>query len=171
MMDLQNIQELVDKFWKGETTKEEEWMLREAVRFGKPLPELKELAAYFQYVDKEGEKVVLGEKFDQELFEKIRPTRRVISMRWVNMAAAVVVLLGIGLGTNQVMMQKDAATIAEVDTYKDPEEALKEVQKALMLLSGNMNEGFQHTSLIGKFHKAKLEIETNQKDDKKYESN
>ena len=171
MIEMQNIQELVDRFWKGETSKEEEWMLREAIRFGKPSPELKELAAYFQFVEQECEDLVLGDEFDSEILNKIRPARKLLFPQWRNMAAAIVILMGLGIGAKQFMMREKKPEFVEMDTFEDPEKALQEVQKALMLLSGNMNKGFEHTSLIGKFHTAKQEIETNLKDDKRNENN
>lgn len=75
---------------------------------------------------------------------------------WIAVAASVVVLLGVGIYTfNNVSNDK---TNQELGTYDDPEEAFKETQKALAMLSNNVNVGIESIQYIENYENTKDQI-------------
>ena len=79
---------------------------------------------------------------------------------WVSIAASVVVSLGIGIyayynfdGTNKSQ---------DLGTYDDPEKAFRATQKALSLLSDNVNVGIESVMYVQEYKitKEKIFIET-----------
>ncbi|HJY12627.1 MAG TPA: hypothetical protein VJ304_07550, partial [Flavobacterium sp.] len=81
------------------------------------------------------------------------------NVAWLSIAASAVVLLGIGTfyyvseePTNPVVAQ------SELGTYDDPEEALAATQKALALLSSNVNVGIESVQYIQEYEQSKNKI-------------
>ena len=80
-------------------------------------------------------------------------------MAWLSIAASVVVLLGVG--TYFYVSEKNAAPAVaqtELGTYDDPEEALAATQKALALLSSNVNVGIESVQYIKEYEQSKNKI-------------
>ncbi len=80
-------------------------------------------------------------------------------MAWLSIAASAVVLLGIG--TYFFASQENAAPAvaqSELGTYDNPEEALKATQKALALLSNNVNVGIGSVQYINEYEQSKNKI-------------
>lgn len=166
-MESHMLNKLAEKFWRGECSEQEEQMLFTAVREGKPDQDLEELREYIRFLQQERQASVLGEDFDKKILHKIsqKKVKRLIPSTWMKVAAAIVFLASLGLGINQIMTPRPQPELAQVeDTYEDTELALAEVQKALLLLSSNMNEGMEQTRLLGEFDKAKKELHNNKKE-------
>lgn len=80
-------------------------------------------------------------------------------MAWLSIAASAVVLLGIG--TYFYVSEKntvDTVAQTELGTYDDPEEALAATQKALALLSSNVNVGIGSVQYIRQYEESKNKI-------------
>ena len=79
---------------------------------------------------------------------------------WVSIAASVIVLLGIG---TYAYYYFDGATKGpDLGTYDDPEKAFSATQKALSLLSANVNVGIESVMYVQEYKitKEKIFIET-----------
>lgn len=74
---------------------------------------------------------------------------------WLSIAASVVILLGIGTFT---YMNYNNSTSQELGTYNDPEEAFRQTQKALALLSNQVNVGVESVQYIDKYNDTKDRI-------------
>ncbi|MCH3994662.1 MAG: pyruvate ferredoxin oxidoreductase [Prevotella sp.] len=104
-MDYKYINQLLERYWKGETTLEEEEILR-AFFSQKDVPvELQPYQTLFCYMQDETKKDVLGEDFDEKVLSKTEGPRtvkaRVITMHQRLMplfkaAAIVAILLTLG---------------------------------------------------------------------------
>jgi len=167
------LNKLAKKFWEGACSEQEEQELFKALQAGKLTQEQEELTEYLSFLQNERETVSLGDDFDQEILSQIsaKPAKVFMPKIWLSIAAAIALLLSISFGVNQVLTQESSAEIAiEADTYEDPALALQEVQKALLMLSSNMNEGAKQASVLSEFHKAKEELHTI-KNERTYESN
>ena len=86
-----------------------------------------------------------------EMKKKSRPARK-ISFYWRSVAASLLIAVSITGGL--YWQRSQTAQVIEADTYTDAEMAFAEVKKAMMLLSNNLNEGMEHTSVLGEFHSA-----------------
>lgn len=130
------IEELKEKYWKGETTLDEEKQLKQHFRSS---PALSKESDYFRLLKKEREVKYEGET-------KI-PSRR----RWVPAAASI----SIGLITALLVLQESSK-----DPYaiNDPEKALEETKKALMMIGSGLNEGHAYAMELTKINKAKEEL-------------
>jgi len=149
-MELDKIENILEKYFQGETTIAEENQLKEY--FSSPdvaqhLEQYKPIFGYFSQVKQQ--------KSTQEI--PLKTKRR--NVAWLSIAASIVVSLGIG--TYLFMSQENTAPVvaqSELGTYDDPEEALKATQKALSLLSSNVNVGIESVQYINEYEQSKNRI-------------
>ncbi len=158
LMESQKIDEWLEKYWKGETSLEEEAQLRRYFQEQEPPAHLRSVAALFQYYDAPPR---LDERFDEQLMERL-PQEKVASM-WPSLLkiAAVVALFLLGaLWTKHAYLDAPAPAPVAVapDTYEDPERAYEEAKQALLLVSSLMNEGTQHLTKLEEFDEAQQTI-------------
>ena len=165
-MDLKEnrMHSLREKFWNGETSLEDERLLKEYYRH---LPE--EYAAlpeeqYFILLASDPD-AILDENFDVEVMSKIRDENKPRSMApWLTGLAAILLLvLTIGLVRFFAPAKPDAPSIAvqPASALKDPElaRAYEQTREALMFVSSKLNKGQEQTLLLGKFDKAKQQVQ------------
>lgn len=125
------IQALLEKYWKTETTVEEEKELRNYFVLH---PEHGDhTTAYFQFLQLEGS--IESPKVTAPVVRNMRRSR---ITRIVSIAAAVLLLVTAGIYFDK--NPDDTATDrAVVDSFQDPNEAYQEAKEALMLISEKLN--------------------------------
>ena len=149
-MELDKIENILEKYFQGETTIAEEKELKEyfsSPNVAQHLEQYKPMFVYFSQVKQQ--------KTTQEI--PLQTKKR--NVAWLSIAASVVVLLGIG--TYFFANQKTATPVvaqSELGTYDDPEEALAATQKALALLSNNVNVGIESVQYIQEYEQSKNKI-------------
>jgi hypothetical protein len=152
-MELDKIENILEKYFQGETTIAEENQLKEYFSSSDVAQHLEQYKPFFGYFSQ-----VKQQKSTQELsFSEPREKKR--NTAWLSIAASVVVLLGIG--TYYFASEKSAAPAvaqSELGTYDDPEEALAATQKALALLSNNVNVGIESVQYIKEYEQSKNKI-------------
>ena len=149
-MELNKIENILEKYFQGETTIAEEKQLKEY--FSSPdvaqhLEQYKPMFGYFSQVKEQ--------KSTQEL--PLQTKKR--NVAWLSIAASFVVLLGIG--TYFFVSEKNAAPVvaqSELGAYDNPEEAMAATQKALALLSSNVNVGIESVQYIKEYEQSKNKI-------------
>lgn len=130
------IDQLLEKYWNGETTIEEERIIK---AYFSDNPSLTEEGKYFRFLA-ENKKVTM-------------PTSNK-SKRTSWLSAAAVVLIGIATALFVVNNQaKDPYAI------EDPERALEMTRSILMMVGTEINEGQVHTMDLAKINKAKDKLE------------
>ncbi|HEX9980669.1 MAG TPA: hypothetical protein VGB50_08920 [Flavobacterium sp.] len=140
-MELDKIEKLLDKYFEGETSIAEENELRSYFSSTDVAQHLEQYSPMFCY-------------FTQSRQEK--PARQIPlqsnkrNVAWLSVAASVVVMFGIGTFAYFHNHQQQ-----DLGTYDDPEVALRETQKALSLLSGNVNKGMESVRYMQEFEEAK----------------
>lgn len=149
-MELDKIEDILEKYFQGETSIAEENQLKEyfsSPNVAQHLEQYKPMFGYFSQVREQ--------KSTQEI--PLKAKKR--NVAWLSIAASVVVLLGIG--TYFFVSEKNAAPAvaqSELGTYDDPEEALAATQKALALLSNNVNVGIESVQYIQEYQQSKNKI-------------
>ena len=149
-MEFNKIEDILEKYFQGETTIAEENQLKEyfsSPNVAQHLEQYKPIFGYFSQVKQQ--------KSTQEI--PLQTKKR--NVAWLSIAAAIVVLLGIG--TYFSVSEKNTAPVVaqtELGTYDDPEEALKATQKALALLSSNVNVGIESVQYIKEYEQSKNKI-------------
>lgn len=139
-MELHKIEALVEKYFQGETSIVEENELKNyfsSADVAQHLLQYKPLFSYFTHAKEE--------KSDRQM--PLQSKKRYVA--WLSVAASIVVMLGIGFAWFNNEPQED------LGTYDNPEVALRETQKALSLLSGNVNKGIESMQYVQEYEDTK----------------
>jgi uncharacterized protein (DUF427 family) len=143
-MELYKVEILIEKYFQGETSIAEEKELRSYFSSQDVAPHLEQYKAMFGY---------FTEAKQQEFTQEIPQHTKKRNVMWLSIAASVVVFFGIVtffmIETNQPVTQN------ELGSYDSPEEAFKETQKALALLSSNVNIGVESMNYVQEYNNSK----------------
>src|SRR5690606_9186154 len=139
-MELQNIKNLISNYFDGTTSIKEEKELKAYFSSNNVAPELEKYRGLFSYFSKEQQ-----EENTREIV--IKPKTRFNF--WI--AASCVVFIGLGI----VFFQPKEP---DLGTFDDPEIALQETQKALRLVSENINKGKEKMGYLQEFENTKKTI-------------
>ena len=132
------IDELLNKYWEGSTSLEEERLIKSHFKSN---PSLTNDGHYFRYLSKQKDtKMEKSEKSSTK------------SKTWLSAAATIT----IGLIT-AVLVFNDANK--DPFAEEDPEKALEATRNALMMIGAGLNEGQIHAMELTKFNKAKEELQ------------
>lgn len=166
-MKTEYIQKLLDAYYNGEATKEDENILMKYFRSDEVAPELEdEKTVFLQLFDSVDEvpfnptlesklNALITDLAAQEEKTTISNTvttnkKKYILFRAVSVAACIAVLFSIGffvINKNDVQPPNVVAQTELKDTYSDPNEAYAEAEKALLLVSKNLNKGLDQLAL------------------------
>lgn len=142
------IEQLLEKYFEGETTLAQEQELRAYFSSDLVAEHLKAYQPMFAYFNLEKEQtLVLNQEF---------PTAKKTWKIYLA-AASVAVLLGVGYFTIQPFSSATSVKTA-YGTYDDPEVAFRETRKALELLSGHVNVGVNSIQYIETYEETKDKI-------------
>lgn len=142
------IEQLIEKYFQGETSIAEENELKNyfsSSNVAQHLEYYKPIFGYFSLAK-------------TEQFEKLIPlkTKKHNKAKWLSIAASVLVMLGVGMF--MYFNNEKPKTSEEYGSYESPEVALKETQKALALLSKNVNIGIESVGYINEYEVAKNKV-------------
>ncbi|WP_348810712.1 hypothetical protein [Flavobacterium maritimum] len=150
-MEYNKIEILLEKYFQGETSIAEEKELTNYFSSSDVAQHLEQYKPLFGYFS-----LAKGQKGTQEIpqFPTTRAKKR--SFVWLSVAASVVVLLGIGtyVYINSTVTNEEQ----KLGSYDDPQVALRETQKALAMLSSNVNKGIGSVQLIQEYDNSKEKI-------------
>jgi len=149
-MELNKIEYILEKYFQGETSIAEENELKEYFSSSNVAQHLEQYKPIFGYFSQ-----VKQQKSTHEV--PLQTKKR--NVAWVSIAASAVVLLGIG--TYFYISEKNVAPVtaqSELGTYDNPEKAFAETQKALALLSNNVNVGIESVQYIKEYEQSKNKI-------------
>lgn len=147
-MALDRIENLIDKYFEGETSIAEENELKVYFSSTDVAQHLKQYQTIFGYFSQAKE-----QQFTQEI--PLQTKKRNVVL-WLSIAASVVVMLGVGTMmyfTNDKEEQFVACTPED-----NPELALQQTEKALALVSEHLNTGIESVSYINEYEQSKNRI-------------
>ncbi|RPD39732.1 hypothetical protein [Chitinophaga barathri] len=172
-MEYNNIRALLEKYWACETTEAEESELRVfyAAHEG-PLPaDLQEAAPLFRYFHAaeggEIEEVInMPELFTDRPAPWETETKiiRPFWQGWMKYAAVLLAAAGIVYSVDRFTVklnQSNDSTVAFKDTYSDPKLAYEQTQRALQILSRNLNKGKKEMEKLSYFNEAQEMVQGN----------
>ncbi len=146
-MESNKIEILIEKYFQGETSLAEEKELRSYFSSPDVAPHLEQYKAMFGY---------FTEAKQQQFTKEIPPVKSNNKVMWISIAASIVVLFGVvTFFTNNMALQESQN---ELGSYETPEEAFRETQKALALLSENVNTGMESVSYLQEYENAKNKV-------------
>ena len=131
-MEFNKMESLLEKYFEGETSIAEENELKDYFSSPNVAPHLEQYRPLFVYFTEAKE-----QKFTNNL-PLVSKKRKVA---WLSIAASIIVMLSIG--TYSYFEVNTVDENRELGTYDDPEEALEATQKALAMLSDNVNVGVE----------------------------
>jgi len=140
-MELDRIEILLEKYFDAETTIAEENELKIYFSSSDVAQHLEHYRGMFSYFSAAKE-----QQFEQELPLKTTARKKVA---WLSIAATIVILLGMFTFYNQNITQNQ-----DLGTYDDPEKAFQETQKALNLLSKNVNVGVEGMQYVQEYQQS-----------------
>ncbi|MGE0771130.1 MAG: hypothetical protein AB7K37_05420 [Cyclobacteriaceae bacterium] len=157
------IEKLLDKYWKCETSLEEEATLRTYFQNHSVPDDWKDTAAMFQYFEAQKQLTLNDNAFDDRVRRQMKTTEpkgKSVSMvlRVARMAAGIVVLVAAGYFVRQEVRKSYPPEIA--DTYTDPKIAFEETKKALMMISNGFGKAQRETEKIKIFNEAEEKIQS-----------
>ncbi len=129
-MDYKYINQLLERYWRCETSVEEESILRAFFRQEVIPAELKRYKSLFAYAGQETEQNILGNDFDRKLLtsiEKTEPVKaRIITMPQrlkplFKAAAVVAIVLTLGNAVQVSFTRQQKDPISSYDGYYKPE--------------------------------------------------
>ena len=155
-MDYNNIKQILEKYWEGETSLQEENLLHEYFNSDDVVEELKDVQPMFQYFKVEQTTRIENPNFDEALLTQLEGTvikpmrtinyRRNRIIRLVASAAAIIFITFSGLFIYQEMDK--SGQIAETEKTLQLEElteeeriAYEQTKEALAYLSSKLNRG------------------------------
>lgn len=144
-MELNRIEKLLENYFQGETNLVEEQELKNYFASGNVAPNLKQYQSIFGYFSE-----VKNQKFTKEIVIQNKKKNTV----WLSIAASATILLGVGVFSYQNMETKTKTT-GELGTYDDPEVAFRETQKALNMVSENVNVGIKSVEYVNEYQESR----------------
>lgn len=146
-MELANIEQLLEKYFEGETTTAEEIQLKQYFSTEQVAAHLEHYKPLFGYFAAEKE-----EQFKPTLSLK---TKKRLTVARISLAASVVFLIGTFTILNYKPTPSPQVTHSELGSFKTPEEAFEETQKVLALLSEKVNIGMESVNYIHEYENSK----------------
>lgn len=147
-MALDRIENLIDKYFEGETSIAEENELKVYFSSTDVAQHLKQYQTIFGYFSQAKE-----QQFTQEI--PLQTKKRNVVL-WLSIAASVVVMLGVG---SMMYFNNDKEEQFVACTPEDnPELALQQTEKALALVSEHLNTGIESVSYINEYEQSKNRI-------------
>jgi hypothetical protein len=147
-MALDSIENLIDKYFEGETSIAEENELKVYFSSTDVAQHLKQYQTIFGYFSQAKE-----QHFTQEI--PLQTKKRNVVL-WLSIAASVVVMLGVG---TMMYLNNDKEEQFVACTPEDnPELALQQTEKALALVSEHLNTGIESVSYINEYEQSKNRI-------------
>jgi hypothetical protein len=161
-MDSKQLEELLHKYWECETSLEEEQQLRDYFCKSNVPEQWKETAVLFHYFEAQKQKLV-NTGFEEAVIHKIKNPKqgKVISLVQISLriAAGVAVLLAAVFFVRQEI-RKNNTDMAFEDTYDDPQKALEETKKALMMISKGFGKAEAQAKKINMLNEAQEKIQS-----------
>jgi hypothetical protein len=161
-MDSNRLQQLLSRYWSGDTTLEEEQQLRDHFQHGEFPEDLRETAAMFRYFGQTKKRTLNDIAFERVILEKVSGRQkagvlRSLAFNATRIAAGVVVVLAATWFIRREIRQTTPQEV--VDTYDDPKLAFEETKKALMMISKSFGTAEEQAKKINLFNEAQEEIQ------------
>lgn len=154
-MDYNQLETLIKKYWDCETSLEEEERLREWFRTHEVPERFRETAKLFSYFDEQKQKAT-GEHFDKQIVRELNAPKGKTLNLWqtsLRIAAGIAVVAAAIFFVREEMKENpDMAAI------EDPQRALEETKKALMMISKGFSTAEEQAKKINVLNEAEDKI-------------
>jgi hypothetical protein len=158
-MDSNQLEELIKKYWDCETSLEEEERLRNWFRSHDVPERFKETAALFTYFDEQKQKSA-GEHFEKQVIKRISAGGKSVNLWQTSLRIAA----GIAVVAAAIFfVRKEAIRTNDVAVIEDPQKALEETKKALMMISKGFSTAETEAKKINVLNEAEDKVKSDKK--------
>lgn len=140
-MELKLVEQLLEKYFQGETKIAEEKQLKAYFSSNDVTPHLVKYQSLFGYFETQKET-----QFKQKI--PLQP-RKQSTVKWMGIAASFVMLFGLAT----FYFYSSEPKQEDLGTYDNPEEAFAATQKALLMVSEQVNIGMESVVYLGEYDK------------------
>ncbi|MDN5200453.1 hypothetical protein QQ008_03750 [Fulvivirgaceae bacterium BMA10] len=162
MAKIKRIEILLDKYWKGESSIDQEKELRAFFSTEEVPDHLASFAPLFQYFDKQGSKDFLDKDFEEGVLNTLTDSegkmdsgeRFNLFRNVAKIAAAFIVIVVTVYFFNRDRFETSSNDLVLKGSIENPEMAYDEVKKALVLISSKINKGKDQVKELSKMNKA-----------------
>lgn len=138
-MDYNYINQLLLKYWEGETSLEDEKALKSYFNSEHVDERLAKHKSLFQFIKKEQCKT-LNTDLNEKIINQIYP-RKIVSMNWKKGLVAASIILISGFFIWNYSLNDNTNKYTAVKEIENPEEAFRIAKEALLLVSNKLNDG------------------------------
>lgn len=141
-MEWKQIRQLAEKYWKAETTVEDEQELKKNITSSDDAVMDPQEVEYFKTLE-QFSSIKLDDDFDDRFFAKIeneKPAIPLYRQQWTQIAASILLAIGI-LGGTGFHTYKER----QLARQQEAREAFEIAKSALFMVSEKMNKGSQYT--------------------------
>lgn len=151
-MNWQEIENLLERYYEGDTTLREERLLKEWLGRDDVPAHLMVAKDQFLYLETQGNIGSLDDGFDEKVLKEISepPLAKMVSLNrpwiyWISgVAAAALIVVA-------VLAQFNPFGKTITDTYSDPALAYEEAKKVMLFVSSKLNRGTENIDQVEKF--------------------
>ena len=161
MESIVEIRKLLDRFYLGETTLEEEKILQKYFSSASVPEELMSDRDLFRSLENAGDSVAVPEGLNQKILDvidqqekKVVRTRRISVFSLSGLAAGLLVVIALYVGYFRADKPALLAANQISDTYEDPQDAYEEARRTLAYVSAKLNTGTSELEHVKKASKA-----------------
>jgi hypothetical protein len=159
-MEFKDIDKIIQKYFDGESTLQEEIIIRRFLLKAEGLPEKYDgVRRMFLFFDSEHKKTS-NLQFDS-ILPKQKSGKKIIRMTYFAVAASIALVFGIWF-MNRSTDEKKIFAYINGKPVENKEIAYKEAQKALLLVSKSFNKGTENLKQISEFDRTLKMINKNQ---------
>lgn len=161
MESIKDIRKLLDRFYTGETTLEEEQILQDFFNSPSIPEELMPDRDLFRSLETASESVPVPEDLNLKILDAIDDqekkavrTRRISIYSLSGLAAGLLVVIALYVGYFREDGSGRLASNQMTDTYEDPQEAYEEARRTLAYVSAKLNSGTSELTHVKKASQA-----------------
>ena len=146
-MELDRVEQLLEKYFDGATNITEEQELKNYFSSSAVAPHLEKYQSMFGYFAQAKE-----EKLTSRIILKNKKPNYIA---WLSVAASVIIMLGVSF---YVYNNSFSTSEEDYGTFDNPELAFKETQKALNMISNHVNTGIESMNYINEYEQTKNKV-------------
>jgi hypothetical protein len=161
MESIAEIRKLLDRFYLGETTLEEEQLLQKYFSSARVPEELMPDRDLFRSLEPAGNTIAVPGGLNQKILDvieqqekKVVRTRRISIYSLSGLAAGLLVVIALYVGYFSEDQSGLLASQEMTDTYEDPQDAYEEAKRTLAYVSAKLNTGTSELEYVKKASKA-----------------
>jgi hypothetical protein len=162
-MELKEIKRLLDKYYDGDTSLEEEHLLRDFFRNSEVPEDMFIDKELFVQMEREQNKIPENKELTHSLHQiidlQVKRENKIKRLNLFYKVSSVAAGIAIIVISYLAVVQNNKKTL-ENDTYQDPKVAYEQVKRTLLYISQNLNHGTETLNQVSRINEGMMEFST-----------